>query len=96
MELPKQFSSYWNGVSALLADTSEENHLNVNIVLNTSEDMGLSENDKNVITEIWQHPVEGIITFKFEGCEDEFDLSDFDKELIEQVFEYLFFYELFD
>lgn len=78
----------WNRISAQLMDTDEENHCSCYIILSTPEDQGLSENDKNVMTEIWQHPTEGIITFKIEGNDSEFDLSEF-PEFWEQVYEEL-------
>ena len=67
----------WREISAALANTSEEEHMKVNIIVSTPEDQGLSDNDKPVITEIWQHPTEGIITFKLQGSDEEFDLSDY-------------------
>lgn len=48
-------------ISAILIDTNEQKHLSVDIILNTSEDQGLSEAEKLCIKEIWQHPQEGII-----------------------------------
>ncbi len=72
-------------ISAFLMDTDEDNHFVTNIIIDTPEDLGLSDNEKMIITEIWQHPQEGIITFKIEGCEDEFDLSEY-PELLEQIY----------
>ena len=81
----KNHFNYWGSISAILMDTDEDNHLMVNITVDTSEDLGLSDNEKMTITEVWQHPQEGIITFKIEGCEDEFDLSEY-PELFEQIY----------
>lgn len=74
----------WKEISAALANTSEEEHMKVNIIISTPEDQGLSDNDKPVITEIWQHPTEGIITFKYQGDDTEYDLSEY-PEFFEQV-----------
>ena len=74
----------WKEISAALADTSEDKHMKVNIIVSTSEDQGLNDNDKPVISEIWQHPSEGIITFKYQGDDTEYDLSDY-PEFFEQV-----------
>ena len=79
---------YWFELSSLLSETSEDRHLNVYICLETEEDMGLSTLQKPHMSEIWQHPTEGIITFKLEGCDEEFDLSEY-AEFIPQVYEYL-------
>ena len=84
----KNHVSYWNGISALLMNTSESEHLQVNIIVDTIEDQGLSDNDKMVITEIWQEPKEGIMTFKIYGSDEEFDLSEY-PELFKQIYNYL-------
>ena len=78
----------WRKLSALLADTSEDRHLRLDLCLETDEDMGLSTLQKPHMSEIWQHPTEGIITFKLTGCEEEFDLSDYE-EFVPQVVNYL-------
>jgi DNA-directed RNA polymerase subunit RPC12/RpoP len=78
----------WHEISALLADTSEEKHLTCDWCMETDEDMGLSSLQKLHIVEIWQDEKEGIITFKLEGCDEEFDLSDYE-EFIPQVRMYL-------
>lgn len=84
----KSSQDYWGKISAQLMDTDENKHRFCYIILSTPEDQGLSENDKNVMTEIWQHPVEGIITFKIAGNDSEFDLSEY-PEFWEQVYEEL-------
>ena len=87
-KLSKGHTSYWNGISTFLIGTSEDYHLRTNIIVETDEDMGLSDNEKLRISEIWQEPKEGIITFKFYGSDEEFDLSDYE-DLYEQVYTYL-------
>lgn len=78
----------WRKLSALLAETSEDKHLKVDICLETDEDVGLSTLQKLHMVEVWQDEKEGIITFKLDGCDDEFDLSDYE-EFIPQVVKYL-------
>ena len=80
----------WNNLSALLTHTSENLHLLPipPIVIDTSEDLGLCDLEKLAINEIWQDHIEGIITFKIEGSDEEFDLSDY-PEFIEQVYDKL-------
>lgn len=77
----------WSMLSALLSVTNENIHFKFvpAIAIETSEDQGLSDSEKNSISEIWQDNKEGIITFKFEGNEEEFDLSDYPK-FIEQIY----------
>lgn len=76
--------SYWGDISAMLADTSEEEHMAVDIAIDTDGD------NKSIgvvrIREIWQHPTEGIITYKIEGSDQEFDLADEDESIVEQVY----------
>jgi hypothetical protein len=50
-----------------LMDTSAENQMKVDIVLETDETFGLSTNDMLRINSIWQDPCEGYIIFEFEG-----------------------------
>ena len=76
-----------NLLSALLMDTSEEKHMKCDIVLQTSEDCGLSELDKMHVTEIWQHQTEGIIMLMVEGV-GECELEDFE-ECIPQIYKEL-------
>ena len=84
--------SVWDKLSALLMDTSEDLHLRAKeddiLVLETDEDMGLSDLEKNHLAEVWQHPSEGIITFKMEGSNQEYDLSDY-PEFIPQVYNHV-------
>ena len=87
---PEQMT--WHKLSALLMDTSEDIHLKAReddiLVLETDEDMGLSDLEKNRLTEVWQHPTEGIITFKMGGSNQELDLSEF-PEFIPQVYNHV-------
>ena len=55
--------------------TSAENHMKVDIVMETDETFGLSTNDMLRIVSIWQHPSEGLITFVLNGGE-EIDFDD--------------------
>ena len=77
----------WKILSSLLMNTSECAHLLLTepITIDTDEDFGLSDLEKFSINEIWQDPFEGIITFKIEGCDKEFDLDDY-PELIKQIY----------
>lgn len=74
-------------IGMMLVSTSEKAHLLLveSIVLDTPEDNGLSGLDKLELTEIWQDVKEGIITFKLNGTDIEFDLSDY-PELIPQIY----------
>lgn len=75
-------------ISAILMDTDEKNHAIVDIVLESSEDAGLSTNDKLCIKEIWQHPTEGIIMVQVEGYSEPQELEEYE-EFIPQIYEYL-------
>ena len=80
----------WNNLSTLLTHTSEYVHCKIDppIILETVEDLGLSDLEKLELTEIWQDSLEGIITFKVNGSDSEFDLSDY-PELTEQIYDKL-------
>lgn len=82
--------SFYDGILALLKNTSKENPLQVYITLETDEDMGLSTNDKLHIIELYQHPSEGIIYFKFRGDNDYYELEDY-PEFIPQIYDYLMY-----
>ena len=71
--------TFFDRISALLTHTSEQLHLLIidPIIIETDEDIGLSTLQKPAIKEIWQDTLEGIITFKYEGDDTEYDLSDF-------------------
>lgn len=86
----KNHFSFRDGISALLMDTCEENPLQVSITLDTDEDMGLSSNDKLCIIELYQHPSEGIIYFKFYGDNNYHELEDY-PEFIPQIYNYLMY-----
>ena len=82
--------SIWNKLSMLLMMTNEKAHLLLTepIILETNEDQGLSSLQKPCIKEIWQDTREGIISFKYEGCNEEFDLSEY-PEFIPQIYDAL-------
>ena len=84
----KQEFTVRDKLSALLMDTSEESHMNVDIILETSEDQGLSDLEKPCVKEIWQHPTEGIIMIQLEGCSEPNELEDYE-ECIPQIYEYI-------
>lgn len=73
-------------LSTLLTHTSEYVHSLINppIILDTDQDLGLCDLEKLAVIEIWQDHIEGIITFKIEGSDKEFDLDDY-PEFIEQI-----------
>jgi hypothetical protein len=75
-------------LSALLMDTSEEQHLKVYIPLELEGTFGLSTNDMIAVEEIWQHPTEGIIMLKLEGIDDPVELEEYE-EALPQIYEYL-------
>ena len=77
-----------NKISCYLMDTSEQNPMDVNIILETDEDMGLSDNDKLTIVKIWQHPTEGLIDYIIYGLDEVQHLEDHE-ELWDQILNYL-------
>lgn len=81
-------SQVWKDISWYLRDTSEVLHMGIYIPVDFDENQGLSELDKLTINEIWQHPTEGIITFKLYGSDDEFDLSEY-PQIWNTVLDYL-------
>lgn len=76
-----------NLLSAVLSETNEEVHLKCDITINTNEDVALSDLEKIHISEIWQHPSEGIITILIDGF-GECDLDDYE-EFIPQIYQKL-------
>lgn len=92
LNLEQQTQQTWEKLSALLMDTNEDVHLKAKeddiLVLETDKDMGLSDLEKNRLSEVWQHPSEGIITFKMEGSNAELDLSDY-PEFIPQIYNHV-------
>ena len=78
-----------NKLSALLSDTSENNPINVDIILETEEDMGLSTLQKPHIIKVFQDPKEGIMYMLFEGADDYIEIDEDDKEVIKQIYDYL-------
>lgn len=67
-------------------DTSEEKHMPIDVVLETSDDCGLSCNEKLHAVEIWQHPVEGIINLKIEGVEEPQEIENY-TECLPQIYD---------
>ena len=81
--------NYWNKISAILMDTNSKNKLNVDIILETNEDQGLSELEKLHIIQIWQEPSSGEIGYILEGCKEEFDLSELEEWQLKNIYEQL-------
>lgn len=79
---------YRNSISALLASTSENNHLKVNIVLEPKGTFGLSTLQMPCVEEIWQHETEGIIMLKMLGEEEPVELEDYE-DCMKQIYSYL-------
>jgi hypothetical protein len=76
-----------NVLSALLADTDEKNPMNVDIILETSEDMGLSTLQKPHVIKVFQDPKEGIMWMLFEGADDYIEIEEDDE--MEQIINYI-------
>lgn len=79
---------YRNSISALLAGTSENNHLKVDIVLEPEGTFGLSTLQMPCVEEIWQHETEGIIMLKMRGEEEPVELEDYE-DCMKQIYSYL-------
>ena len=60
--------------SRLLTSTSEDNPLLVNISIEVKDSFGLSSLNLPSLTEMWQHPSEGVITFVIDDVETDFDV----------------------
>ena len=60
--------------SRLLSSTSEDNPLLVNISIDVKDSFGLSSLNLPRLTEMWQHPSEGWITFVIDDVETDFDI----------------------
>jgi hypothetical protein len=73
----------YQSVSKLLMDTSEENPLECEIVIETPEDCGLSSLLLPRVNKIWQDPEEGWIRLQYEGSDDitEFEYLDIEEKL---------------
>ena len=70
-------------LSKRLMDTSEDNKLECDIVLETEDCCGLSSLDMPWIIAMWQHPTEGWITFLTDTrCERDFDDMDTEELII--------------
>lgn len=81
--------NYWNKISAILIDTNSENKLNVDIILETGEEQGLSSLQMLHINKIWQEPSSGEIGYTLEGCTEEFDLSELEEWQLKYIYEAL-------
>ena len=77
----------WYKLSSKLAFTDERIRLSFNppLILETPEDVGMSDLEKHQLEQIWQNPKEGIIVFKVQGIDEELDLDDY-PELIPQIY----------
>ena len=64
-----------NYVSRLLMDTSEEKHIKIEVCLEEKDTYGLPSCCMPWVTQIWQHPSEGIITTEVD--DEEFDPYDY-------------------
>lgn len=76
-------------ISAMLADTSEESHLRIDLILEPEESQGLSSLLLPHIDEIWQDQKEGIILLKMTGYEEPVELEIF-YDCLEQIYDYLY------
>lgn len=81
--------NYWNKISAILMDTNSENKLDVNIILETGEEQGLSSLQMLRINKIWQDPSSGEITYTLDGYPEEFDLSELEEWQLKYIYEAL-------
>ena len=75
--------------SRLLMDTSEENPMEIDLIVDTDEDQGLSDLEKLCVKKIYQDPSEGIIWVLFEGTDDyvEWDTLTYSTQF--QIIQYL-------
>ncbi len=78
---------YRNSISALLIDTSECNHLKVDIPLEPEGTFGLSTLQMPYVEEIWQH--EGIIMLKMRGEKEPIELEKYE-DCLPQIYGYLY------
>lgn len=76
-------------ISAMLADTSEESHLRIDLTLEPEESQGLSSLLLPHVDEIWQDQKEGIILLKMTGYEEPVELEIF-YDCLEQIYDYLY------
>lgn len=75
--------------SRLLMDTSEDNPIEIDLIVETDEDQGLSDLEKLCVKKIYQDPSEGIIWVLFEGTDDyvEWDTLTYSTQF--QIIQYL-------
>ena len=82
-----------NYFSRQLMDTNENNKLEVDIVVDADDAMGLSSLELPNIIRMWQHPSEGWITFETYGG-GFYDFDDFStRELIQIMNDFSLSYE---
>lgn len=79
----------YQSVSKLLINTSEENPLECEIVIETPKDCGLSSLLLPRINKIWQDPEEGWIRLQYEGNNNIIDFEYLDIEEKLQILKYL-------
>lgn len=82
-----------NYLSRQLIDTNENDKLEVDIVVDVEDAMGLSSLELPNIIRMWQHPTEGIIIFETYGG-GEYDFDDWTtRELVQIMNDFSNFYE---
>jgi hypothetical protein len=82
-----------NYLSRQLMDTNENDKLEVDIVVDVEDAMGLSSLELPNIIRMWQHPTEGLITFETYGG-GEYDFDDWTtRELVQIMNDFSNFYE---
>lgn len=73
-----------NYFSRQLMDTNENEKMDVDIVVDVEDAMGLSSLELPNIIKMWQHPTEGWITFETYGG-GEYDFDDWTTEELVQI-----------
>jgi hypothetical protein len=68
-------------LSRMLMFHDENNPLDCNFIISTSEDCGLSELEKPTVISMYQMSGEGIIYLKFEGDNDYIELDELEVEI---------------
>lgn len=87
IELLKEGSLVRARLSALLSFTDEDHPMNVDIILETKKDVGLSTLQKPHIIKIFQDPKEGIMWMLMEGADDYIEIEEEDE--MAQIIEYI-------
>lgn len=82
-------------ISKHIAGTSESDKMEVDIIIETDVDCGLSDNEKLTITHIYQERGTGEIVIQFLGDNDEYDLDGYETSVYEQIAQYFYdYYEM--